>query len=39
MDIYDGYMYGLITRFDICLKMDVFPLEYGTFSQMFYLKI
>ena len=36
-DIYDGQTYDLKTRVDILTRMDVFPVEYGTFDQTFHL--
>ena len=37
MDIYDGQTYGLITSVDIWTRMDVVPVKYGIFDQMFHL--
>ena len=36
-DIYDGQIYDLKTRVDIWKRMDVVPVEYGTFAQTFQL--
>ena len=36
---YDGQPYDLKTRVNIWMKMDVVPVEYGTFSQTFHLTI
>ena len=36
-DIYDNHTYDLETRVDICTRMDVVPVEYGTFTQKFHL--
>ena len=36
-DIYDSQMYDLKTRVDIWTRMDVVPVEYGTFDQTFHL--
>ena len=36
-DIYDGQTYDLKTRVDIWTRMDVFPVEFGTFAQTFHL--
>ena len=38
-DLYDGQIYDLKTRVNICTRMDVVPIEYWTFSQMFHLKM
>ena len=38
-DIYDGQTYDLKTRVDIWTRMDVVPVEYGTFTQTFHLMI
>ena len=38
-DLYDGQIYYLKTRVDIWTRMDVFPVEYGTFAQTFHLTI
>ena len=38
-DIYDGQTYDLKTRVDIWTRIDVVPVEYGTFSQTFHLTI
>ena len=35
-DIYDGQTYDLKTRVDIWTRMDVVPVEYGTFAQTFH---
>ena len=37
-DLYDGHIYNLKTRVDIWTRMDVVPVEYGTFAQTFHLK-
>ena len=34
-DLYDSQIYDLKTRVDICTRMDVVPVEYGTFAQTF----
>ena len=31
-DLYDGQTYDLKTRVDIWTRMDVVPVEYGTFT-------
>ena len=36
-DIYDGQTYDLETRLEIWTRMDVVPVEYGTFAQAFHL--
>ena len=36
-DLYDGHTYDLETRVDIWTRMDIVPVEYGTFSQTFHL--
>ena len=36
-DIYDGQTYDLKTSLDIWTRMDIFPVEYGTFAQTFHL--
>ena len=36
-DLYDRQVYDLETRVDIWTRMDVVPVEYGTFAQMFHL--
>ena len=36
-DLYDGKTYDLKTRVDIWTRMDVVPVEYGTFDQTFKL--
>ena len=36
-NIYDGQIYDLKTRVDIWKRMDVVPVEYGTFDQKFHL--
>ena len=38
-DIYDGQTYDLKTRVDIWTRMDVFPVQYETFTQTFHLKM
>ena len=38
-DLYDGQIYDLKTRVDIWTRMDVVPVEYGTFAQTFHLKM
>ena len=35
-DLYDSQIYYLKTRVDIWTRMDVVPVEYGTFSQTFH---
>ena len=35
-DLYDGHIYDLKTRVDIWVRMDVVPVEYGTFDQKFH---
>ena len=34
-DLYDGRIYDLKTRVEIWTRMDVVPVEYGTFAQTF----
>ena len=36
-DIYDGQTYDLKTRVDIWTRMNIVPVEYGTFAQTFHL--
>ena len=36
-DLYDGQTYDLKTRVDIWTRMDVVPVEYGTFAKTFHL--
>ena len=36
-NLYDGHTYELKTRVDIWTRMDVVPVEYGTFAQTFQL--
>ena len=36
-DIYDSQIYDLKTRVNIWTRMDVVPVEYGTFAQKFHL--
>ena len=36
-DLYDGHTYDLKTRVDIWTRIDVVPVEYGTFTQTFHL--
>ena len=36
-DLYDGQTYDLETRVDIWTRMDVVPVEYGTFTKTFHL--
>ena len=36
-DLYDGQIYDLKTRVDIWTRMDVVPVDYGTFAQTFHL--
>ena len=36
-DIYDGQTYDLKKMVDIWMRMDVVPVEYGTFAQTFHL--
>ena len=38
-DLYDGRIYDLKTRVDIWTRIDVVPVEYGTFAQSFHLRI
>ena len=38
-DLYDGQTYDLKKRVDIWTRMDVFPVEYGTFAQTFHLEM
>ena len=38
-NLYDGQTHDLKTRVDKCMSMDVVPVEYGTFSQKFHLKM
>ena len=38
-DLYDGQTYDLKTSVDIWTRMDVVPVEYGTFAQTFHLTI
>ena len=38
-DLYYGQTYDLKTRVDIWTRMDVVPVEYGTFAQTFQLKM
>ena len=38
-DLYDGQIYELKTRVDIWTSMDVAPVEYGTFAQIFHLTV
>ena len=38
-DLYGGHNYDLKTRVDIRKTMNVVPVEYGTFSQKFHLKM
>ena len=35
--LYYGHTYDLKTRVDIWTRMDVVPVEYGTFAQTFHL--
>ena len=37
--LYDGQTYDLETRVDIWTRMDVVPVEYGTFDDTFQLKM
>ena len=37
--LYDGHTYNLKKRVDICMRMDVVPVEYGTFAQTFHLTL
>ena len=39
MDLYDGQTFDLKIRVIILMRMDVFPVEYGTISHMFHLII
>ena len=36
-DLYDGQNYDPKTRVDIWTRMDIVPVEYGTFAQTFHL--
>ena len=36
-DLYDGQIYDLKTRVNIWTRIDVVPVEYGTFAQTFHL--
>ena len=36
-DLYDGHTYDLKTKVDIWTRMDVVPVEYGTFAQTSHL--
>ena len=36
-DLYDVQIYDLKTRVDIWTRMDLVPVEYGTFAQTFHL--
>ena len=36
-DLYDGQTYDLKTRVNIRTRMEVVPVEYGTFAQTFHL--
>ena len=36
-DLYDGQTYDLKTRVDIWTRMDVVPVEYGTFTYKFHV--
>ena len=36
-DLYDGHIYDLKTRVDIWMRMDVVPVQYGTFAQTFHV--
>ena len=36
-DLYGGQTYDLKTRVDTYTRMDVVPVEYGTFAQKFHL--
>ena len=38
-DIYNDQTYDLKTRVDVWTRMDVVPVEYGTFAQTFHLKM
>ena len=38
-DLYDGQIYHLKTRVDIWTRMNVVPVEYGTFTQTFHLTV
>ena len=38
-DLYDGQTYDLKIRVDTWTRMDVVPVEYGTFTQTFNLKM
>ena len=37
--LYDGQIYDLKTRVDIWTRMDVVPVDYGTFAKKFHLKM
>ena len=36
-DLYDGQINDLKTRVDIWTRMDMVPVDYGTFAQTFHL--
>ena len=36
-DLYDGQTYDLKTTVNIWMRMDIFPMEYGTFAHTFHL--
>ena len=36
-DLYDGQIYDLKTRVNIWTRMDMVPVEYGTYAQTFQL--
>ena len=36
-DLYDSHIYDLKTRVGIWTRMDMVPVEYGTFAQIFHL--
>ena len=38
-DLYDGQIQNLKTRVDIWTRMDVVPVEYGKFTQIFHLSM
>ena len=38
-DLYNGKTYDLKTRVDTWTRVDVVPVEYGTFAQTFHLKM
>ena len=36
-DLYDGHTYDLQARVEICTRIDVVPVAYATFAQIFHL--